>query len=252
MTKHFALCAAAAMAALISAPVHSQIGIAPPKKAKPAESGGDDVAGAIEQLRGTDWAGAAQRLVELARDHQQEVLRAVAPLARDRDDTELAARASMVQRALITAHMTAEKRAELRARFRALEDAFLDCAKANGSADLDALRDAVTAMQESVDKEEPLDPRPLQVPLPAGTAQSPAPPLAGPGEEGYRMIEVDGKKVLVPKSELPEGMEYDAEFKNDGLWIRRFPNGKPAGKKKGGDTKSGEKNEKKPKKRSAR
>jgi hypothetical protein len=201
---------------------------------KPEPAAPADLDAAITQLRNGSWLPAYQRLQQLAGERQQAVLERVAPIARQKDDVELAARARVVLDAVIRDHAAAEKRAELRERFRRVRDAEADVRAALGGDDAaarkaaaTALQQSVAALQESVASDAALNPQPLRVPLTA----APEPKPAAAAADGYRKIEVDGKTMLVPAEALPEGTEYEAEMTEQGLVIKKKRKAKPAEKK---------------------
>lgn len=246
LTAFAAVCVPSAAAA--------QLGIQPAVRAgaqDPAPQGGD-LPALMNDLRTKDaWWSAAAGLADLARTRQMAVLTELSALARTAGEQDLAARARAVIAQIVAGHAAAEKRAEMRGRFRALEDAAADLQKTVAAAGdpqvqkaAAALQKALAALRESVAADEALDPAPLRVPAgrraapaaqgarPQGAQPEGGQPEGGPkkapgdlGGDGYRMIEVDGKTFLVPKRDLPDGVEYEASFENGSLVIRRLPQG---------------------------
>lgn len=248
---------AASAATFVASPAVAQLGIAPgARQQDPA--GEPKLAELVQQLRtAEDWWPAAKGLVDLARTQQMAVLTELSAIARTSADKNVASRGRAVIEQVVAAHGAGEKRSEIRARFRALDDAIADLRAALGEVEDGALKQAAGQVQQSLQKlresvaaDQALDPKPLRVP--AGTRRRvPAPEPAGGedpvvDEDGYRMIEVEGKNVLVPKRDLPEGMEFEASFENGSLVIKRYPNGRKQKAEGGSGGKGGGKGEKAP------
>lgn len=183
------------------------------------------------------WPVASKRLVALAKTQQQPVLEAVAPLLRG-EAGDLKDRGRVVLDALITQHLATEKREELRRECRRVADAADDLKRALGNGlpetqqkALASLLASLAELRRGIDTDEPLAAKPLRVPTGAPTPS--AADAAAPPMDGYREIDVGGKKMLVPADALPEGTDYTAEMTERGLVVKSKRKAKDADKPAG-------------------
>lgn len=198
--------------------------VALPAQTPPAPTLAEAAAGLQQPQR---WPDSFRALQSLAKERQQAVLEAIAPMARATADAEAAGRARLLIEAIGVAHAAREKRDELRQRGTKVADAVADLKQALGANPSPAaapalarLEQALQALQQSLAADGPLQPTPLRVPVRDGGGK---PPVAAPdaGPAGYREIDVDGKKMLVPADALPEGADYEAEMTEGGLVVKR-------------------------------
>ncbi|MHC4513895.1 MAG: hypothetical protein ACYTGW_15690 [Planctomycetota bacterium] len=185
----------------------------------------------VKQLSDNEaWWDARSALLRRATTHQQPVLRAVSAVARSGKGL-VQKRARLVLDTLIQQHVRAQKQRERLQQLEAVKDAFAELRGAAGKTAVQAMHKALKDLEKCLATEKPLNMAPLAVPMQPNMPHQPNMP-AGTDDLStkYRKIKVGDKTVLVPKDQLGDDDNYEAEFKDGALHIRRLP--KKKGKKK--------------------
>lgn len=155
-------------------------------------------------------------------------------LSRKTKDAAVKDRCRIVLDAILQKYLAEHKKREVQERYDDLQTACKDLLTAArdkkvASGKLVASAEkALESFEESLAKDEPLNPPPFRVPMggrPAPGGQPKAPPRPAPGAppaglDGYEKIQVGDKTMLVPKDTLPE--HYVPEVVDGQLRIIRF------------------------------